>query len=56
MKAAGKDPHLYHPLTQRALLAHGVLVFEGMVGKLCRMVRGRVAIAGRPVESDCAVS
>lgn len=54
--AAGKDPHLSHPLTQRALLAHGVLVFEGVVGKLRRMVRWRVTVAGRPVESDRAVS
>lgn len=56
MEASGKDPHLSHSLTEGALLAHGVLVFEGMVGKLCRMMRGRVAIAGRPVESDRAVS
>lgn len=56
MGASGKDPHLSHSLTQRALLAHRVLVFEGMVGELRRMMRGRVAIAGRPVESDRAVS
>lgn len=56
VEAVGKDPHLFHPLTQRALLAHGVLVFEGVVGKLRCMVRGRVAVAGCPFESDRAVS
>lgn len=43
-------------LTQRALLAHGVLVLERVVRELRRVVRGRVTVAGRPVEGDCAVS
>ena len=43
-------------LTQRALLAHGVLVLEGVVGELRRVVRGRVTVAGRPVEGHRTVS
>lgn len=31
-------------------------MLEGMVRELWRMVRGRVAVAGRPVEGDRAVS
>lgn len=51
-----RTPHHCRLLTQRALLAHGVLVLEGVVRELRRVVRGRVAVAGSPVEGDCAVS
>lgn len=51
-----KDPTSFRLLTQRALLAHGVLVLERVVGELRGVVRGRVTVAGRPVEGDCAVS
>ena len=56
MEAGRRTPHHSRLLTQRALLAHGVLVLEGVVGELRRVVRGRVAVAGRSVEGDCAVS
>lgn len=52
-RSTPKSPRL---LTQRALLAHGVLMLEGMVGKLRRVVRRRVTVARSPVEGDCAVS
>lgn len=52
-RSTPKSPRL---LTQRALLAHGVLMLEGMVGKLRRMVRRRVTVARSPIEGDCAVS
>lgn len=51
-----RTPHRSRLLTQRALLAHGVLVLERVVRELRRVVRGRVTVAGRPVEGDCAVS
>lgn len=51
-----RTPHHSRLLTQRALLAHGVLVLERVVRELRRVVRGRVTVAGRPVEGDCAVS
>ena len=52
----GEKPPPPPRLTQRALLAHGVLVLEGVVGELRRVVRGRVTVAGRPVEGHRAVS
>lgn len=52
----GRRPPPPPRLTQRALLAHGVLVLEGVVGELRRVVRGRVTVAGRPVEGYRAVS
>lgn len=52
----GWTPTFPRGLTQRALLAHGVLVLEGVVGELRRVVRGRVAVAGRSIEGDRAVS
>lgn len=55
-KEGRRTPHHSRLLTQRALLAHGVLVLERVVGELRRVVRGRVTVAGRPVEGDCAVS
>lgn len=55
-KEGRRTPHRSRLLTQRALLAHGVLVLERVVGKLRRVVRGRVTVAGSPVEGDCAVS
>lgn len=56
MEEGEKDPTSFPPLTQRALLAHGILVLEGVIGELCRVMRGRVTVAGRPVEGDRTVS
>lgn len=56
MAAVDRGWHGVLLLAQRALLAHGVLVLEGVVGELRRVVRGRVAVAGRSIEGDRAVS
>lgn len=55
-KKGRRTAHPSRLLTQRALLAHGVLVLERVVGELRRVVRGRVTVAGRPVEGDRAVT
>lgn len=36
-------------------MVYGVFVFEGVVGELCCVVRGRVAVVGCFIEGDCVV-